>query len=435
MNMRVVLIGAGSRVFTRRLVSDLTRYFQNEVEFNLVDIDSNKLPLAQKLALRIREEAHCQPSVQAFTELEPALNAADYVINSVNVGGRAAWTQDFEIPARYGVRQTVADTLGIGGIMRGLRTIPEVVRICQQIERRAPHAILLNYTNPMAMVMMAVYRTSGLTAFGLCHSIPATVHQLAQYLEINADEIEWQAAGINHQAWFIQLTHHGRDLYPALRRRFPMVYDQDPTRFELMRKFGYFPSESSPHSAEYVNYFLPHEQWINRLHLVPRDFLDHTPTLAAIETLVEQSEPVYLPNLSIEYAPQMIHSRETGKLRVMAINVINTGLISNLPRSAVVEIPAVVHGHHTWPTHVGALPEALAALNRQGIAVQELTVQAVLEQNREAVYEAAFLDPNLSTTLDLDQIVHLVNDLLEAHAAYLPPLAASWSVSLPLAPS
>ncbi|PSR22429.1 MAG: alpha-glucosidase/alpha-galactosidase [Sulfobacillus acidophilus] len=434
MNVRVVLIGAGSRVFTRRLVSDLTRYFQDDVEFNLVDIDPDRLALARQLAIRIREEAHCQPAVQAFSELVPALEGCDYVINSINVGGRPAWTKDFEIPARYGVKQTVADTLGIGGIMRGLRTIPEVLKICAQIEKYAPHAMFLNYTNPMAMVMMAVYRSSSLTAVGLCHSIPATANQLAHYLEIDPQELEWRAAGINHQAWFLQLTYHGQDQYPVLRQRFATIYDQDPTRFELMRKFGYFPSESSPHSAEYVSYFLPRKDWVGRLNLVPRAFLDQPPTIAAIETLVQQSEAVYLPDLSIEYAPKLIHSLETGEIRMMAVNVPNTGLIANLPRSAVVEVPALIQGHQICPTYIGELPVALAALNRQGIAVQELTVQAVLQKDREAVYEAAFLDPNLSTTLDLDQTVHLVDDLLEAHEAYLPPLAASWSVSLPLAP-
>ncbi len=430
---KVALVGAGSRVFTRRLVSDLTRFFGNDVEIRLIDIDPEKLQWAERLALRIREEAHCLPLVKAFSERRPAFESCDYVINAINVGGRVAWSRDFEIPARYGVRQTVADTLGIGGIMRALRTIPEVLKIARDLEAVAPRARLLNYTNPMSMVMLALFKTSSLPALGLCHSVPATAKQLAHYLDMDLAELEWQAAGINHQSWFLQLSRHGQDLYPTLRQRLPRIYEQDRVRFEIMRRFGYFSSESSSHAAEYVSYFLPRDPWMQRLHLVPREFLDQPGSLAEIATLLEQPEPVYLPEFSIEYAPQVIHSLETGTVRVIEVNVPNTGLIANLPASAIVEVPALVQGHQVLPTSVGKLPEALAALNRQGIAVQQLTIEGVLERRRESIYQAAFLDPNLSTTLDLDQIVSLTDELLAAHAGYIPPLELSWGRDVPLA--
>lgn len=431
---RVALIGAGSRVFTQRVVSDLVRFFGDQVEFHLVDTDPQKLALAEQLVGRILTEAAQHSPIKAFVDAHGALGGCDYVVNTINVGGRVAWMKDVEIPAKYGVRQTVADTLGIGGIFRALRTMPQVVELCRIMEAEAPQAMLLNYANPMTMVMLSVFRKTSVKALGLCHSVPSTAKRLARYLELDVEDLEWQCAGINHQAWFTQLASHGEDLYPLLRSRLMALYDQDPVRFELMRKFGCFPSESSTHAAEYVGYFLPRDQWLKRLNLVPGQFQQESvDSLVAFTGLLEQKDPVYLPDFSVEYAPQVIHSLETGHERVVAANVENTGLIDNLPRTAVVEVPTLIQGHRILPSYVGALPEGLAALNRQSISVQELTVQAFLEQSREALYHAAFLDPNLSHTLDIDQIVHLVDELIEVHASYLPPLRPSWSRSLPLA--
>ncbi len=435
----VAMVGAGSRVFTRRLVSDLSRLFADDVSFRLIDIDGTRLAAALAIAERIRAEAGLKPNLAATDDMHKGLaGGADYVVTAVSVGGREAVSRDIDIPARYGLRQTFGDTLGIGGVMRALRTIPVVLNLCRAVQDEAPNARVLNYTNPMSMVVMAVTRALGMPVTGLCHSIPVTAATLAGYLDVAEEELAWLAAGINHQAWFLELRQRGQDLYPRLRERWPELRPLDPVRFEIMRKFGYFPSESSPHSAEYVAFFMRSDRLVADLRIpvariLDPEFVDAMPSVVELREAMERGETMSLPELSHESAPRLIHSIETGTPRVIYVNVPNTGLIPNLPGSAVVEVPAVVTRDALLPGHVGPIPASLAGLNSQGIAVQQLTVEGLLERRREAIHAACMLDPNLSATLDVDDIVHLTDELIDAHGPLIPPLERTWSKALPLA--
>ncbi len=436
----VALVGAGSRVFTRRLVSDLSRLFGDDVQFRLIDIDAERLGAARRIAERIRAEAGLQPNLVATDDVRQGLGGGvDYVVTAVSVGGEDAVARDIRIPARYGLRQTMGDTLGVGGVMRALRTIPVMLQLCRTIQDEAPRARVLNYTNPMSMVVMAVTRALGMPLIGLCHSIPVTAKTLAGYLEVPQEELAWLAAGINHQAWFLDLRRDGQDLYPRLRERWRQLRPQDPVRFEIMRKFGYFPSESSPHTAEYVAFFMRSDRWVSELDIPVARILDpehHTmPSVGELQEAMERGETMFLPELSHESAPRLIHSLETGTPRTIYVNVPNTGLIANLPASAVVEVPAAVVRGSVLPCHVGAIPQSLAGLNRQGITVQELTVEGLLERRREVIHAACLLDPNASASLDADDIIHLVDELIDAHDGLIPPLARTWSIELPLADS
>ena len=332
---------------------------------------------------------------------------------------------DHEIPARYGIHQVIGDTLGIGGISRAARTIPVVLEIARDMESLCPGALLLNYANPMSMVTWAVYRATSVPVVGLCHSIYWTSVQLAEYIGAPFEEITFDGAGINHQAWILRFERSGQDAYPALREAMerPEIWRQDPVRFEMFRRLGYFVTESSYHNAEYTGYFLKRPDLIERFQ-VPVGFY-----LKELEHLAREFEETYdallagrpLPiEPSPEYAPQIIHSMETGQVRKIYGNVENTGLIENLPQGCCVEVPCVIDETGVHPCYVGELPPHLAAINRVSVNVQELTVRAVLEGRREYLYHAAMLDPLVSALLDLDQVWALVDELLEAHRQYVP---------------
>ena len=267
----VCLIGAGSMVFTRRLVSDLLQQpATRDLSIHLVDIHADRLATSHRLVGKMMAEAGSQGRVQSFLDRRAGLSNVDYVINTIEVGGMDAWKLDFEIPERYGIHQTVGDTLGIGGIFRALRTIPPILDIIHDVEDVAPNAIVLNYTNPMSMVVMAVAPHTDLPFIGLCHGIPHTFVQLASYLEKSVQDITWKVAGINHMAWILTMKEGNKDLYPELfvRSKDPAVRKQDPVRFEILNRFGYFVTESSAHNAEYTAFFLPHREEWDRLQIV-----------------------------------------------------------------------------------------------------------------------------------------------------------------------
>jgi alpha-galactosidase len=364
--------------------------------------------------------------VTASADRGAALDGARYVINEIQVGGYGATRLDFDIPARYGVRQTIGDTLGIGGIFRGLRTIPVVTGLAEDMHRLCPDAYLLNYTNPMAMLPWAVYEgTRFSNVFGLCHSVRDTHAFLAGLVGLDPAEVDFVTAGFNHQAFVLRFEHQGRSLYPKLRE----IIDASPelqrrVRVEIFRRFGYFPTESSEHSAEYVPWFMRHDDQVERFRIFVGDYLARSEeNLRELEDLARQLDAGTLLDLEPtgELASEFIHSLETGTERELYVNVRNGDLISSLPEQCCVEVPCRLGPKGPVPQPVGALPAQLAALNRTFLNVVELTVRAALDGNVQHVYQAALLDPNASATLTTSQIVAMCDDLLDAHKALLPP--------------
>ncbi len=423
---KVAFIGAGSIEFTRNVATDLCSLAGlGDLELALHDISAERLAFAERLVGRIVAQTGSPATVTASVSRLDALRDADYVINEIQVGGYAATRLDFDLPAKYGLRQTIADTIGIGGIFRGLRTIPVAVALARDMLRCCPDAYLLNYTNPMAMLPWAVYAgTDFERVYGLCHSVRDTHAFLASLVGVAHEEITFRTAGFNHQAFVLRFEHQGVSLYPKLRE----VIDADPelqrrVRVEIFRRFGYFPTESSEHSAEYVPWFMRHATQIERYRIFVGDYLARSEeNLRELDELSDQlagGQPLDLEPTG-ELASQFIHSLETGAEQEIYVNVRNDGLIDNLPASACVEVPCELGKAGARPIPVGALPVQLAALNRTFLNVVELTVQAALTGRREYVYQAALLDPNTAATLTTDQIIALCDDLLEAHASLLP---------------
>jgi alpha-galactosidase len=426
--LKVTFIGAGSVEFTRNVVTDLCGYpeLTGELHLALHDVSAERLGHAEALARRIAEQTGSGATVTASLDRRDALRDARYVINEIQVGGYDATRLDFDIPARYGVRQTIADTLGIGGIFRGLRTIPVVTRIAEDMVQVCPDAYLLNYSNPMAMLPWAVYEGTAFgNVFGLCHSVRDTHGFLAGLVGLDPAEVDFVTAGFNHQAFVLRFEAAGRDLYPRLAE----IIDASPelqrrVRVELFRRFGYFPTESSEHSAEYVPWFMRHDGEIERFRIFVGDYLarseENLREYESLERQLDAGTPLDLEPTD-ELASQFIHSLETGTEREIYVNVRNGDLITSLPAQCCVEVPCDVGAAGARPRAVGALPPQLAALNRTFLNVVELTVRAALDGSREHVYQAALLDPNAGATLTTTQIVAMCDDLLDAHKALLPP--------------
>jgi len=348
------------------------------------------------------------------------------VVNEIQVGGFEATLRDFEIPTRYGLRQTIGDTLGVGGVFRGLRTIPVIVAIANDMADVCPDALLLNYANPMAMLTWAVWEGSRFSnVVGLCHSVQNTHDELAAMVGVPADEIDYLTAGLNHQAFVLRFERDGESLYPLLDR----AIEQDPdglarrVRVEIYRQFGHFPTESSEHSAEYVPWFMGHDEEIERYRIPVDEYLrrsrenldeyeDTKRALAEGRELPLEGED--------ELAPRYIHSLVTGTPRIEYGNVRNDGLIDQMPHGSCVEVPCRVDGDGVHPIAVGALPVQCAALNRTFLNVVELTVRAALEERREHVYRACLLDPNAAATLTIREIHRMVDELIEAHGELMP---------------
>lgn len=440
---RIVFIGAGSVVFTRTLISDILQFPElRHVGITLMDIDPERLSVAEACVRRLAADREARPVITCTTDRRKALEGAKYVISVIQVGGfRPATLSDFEIPKRFGLLQTIGDTLGIGGIMRALRTIPVLVELARDMEAICPDAWLLNYANPLAMNQWALARTSKIRTLGLCHSVPKTARQLANWLGVPPSELEYLAAGINHMAFFLRLEWRGQDLYPALHRlaKEGHVPEREQVRFEVLKRFGYFVSESSEHFAEYVPYFLrrtrpelveryqiPVDEYLRRCEAHEMEWQRLKAQLSTnAETLADQrpydrQEATRAGEPSLEFAPLIIHSLETGHVRRIYANVPNRGCISNLPDDAVVEVPCLVDATGVHPVRVGPLPPQLAALIATNVNVQALAVEAALTGRVDTVYQAAMLDPRTAAELTIDEITTLVDELLAAHAAYLP---------------
>jgi alpha-galactosidase len=426
--IKVTFVGAGSVEFTRNVATDLCSYreFHGNLHFALYDISAERLAHAERLVSRISAQTGAAATVTATQDRRAALAGASYVINEVQVGGYDATRADFDIPARYGVRQTIGDTLGIGGIFRGLRTIPVVVGLARDMLAECPDAYLLSYSNPMAMLPWAVYEGTGLgRVYGLCHSVRDTQALLTSLVGADPERVRFLTAGFNHQAFVLRFEQDGVSLYPRLAE----VIEDSPelrrrVRVEIFRRFGYFPTESSEHSAEYVPWFMRHDDQVESFRIFVGDYLQRSEeNLRELESLDRQlagDAPLDLEPTN-ELASLFIHSLETGTERELHVNIRNGGLISSLPDECCVEVPCLVGAGGAKPVPVGALPAQLAALNRTFLNVVELTVRAALDGSRENVYQAALLDPNTAATLTTAQVVAMCDELFEAHRPLLAP--------------
>ena len=423
---RIAFVGAGSVEFTKNLLGDLLTFPElADATIALHDIDRERLGAAEAMACWTASTVGAPATIEAHLDRRAALAGADHVINMIQVGGHAATLVDFEVPKRFGLRQTIGDTLGIGGVFRALRTIPVMLEIAADMFEVCPDAWLLNYTNPMAMLCWSVYAGTPIKrVVGLCHSVQWTTRGLAELVGVPYEEVDYLGAGVNHQAWILQFRHRGRDLYPLLDE----AIERDPelrrrVRVEMYRRLGYFPTESSEHSAEYLPWFLRSDEMIERFRVPVDEYVRRSEENlreydSMRRTLAEGG--AFEIERSLEYASLIVHSIATGEPRVIYGNVPNHGLISNLPHGACVEVPCLVDGNGVQPTAVGNLPPQLAALNRTYLNVCELAVRAALEGNREHVVHAALLDPNTSATLTPDQTVQMVDALIEAHGPALP---------------
>ena len=429
---KIAFLGAGSLGFGRRLVSDILSFPELvNATLHLVDPDVQRLTLIQHYTKRFVNEAGLPTQVMASTKRQPALDGADYVIVSIRVGNNLEpEALDVQIPLDVaGLRQTVSDTIGVGGIMKGLRTIPAMLDIARDMESLCPNALMLNYTNPMAMIMWAVLKATRIAGVGLCHSVQGTSKQLAGYMGVDYDRMRYRVAGINHMAWFLELSVDGEDLYPRLNACLddPTTVARDPVRFEILKHFGRFVTESSRHMAEYVPYFMPHPEEMKRLDIPNRNAesfarqqSNRQERMAQVRKEIE-SGPI-AASRSHEYAAAIIHAMETDTPVCIYGNVLNTGLIPNLPEDSCVETPTLVNRAGLQPCHVGAIPPQCAGLCQTNISMQELVVRAILEEKREHVYHAAMLDPNTSAQLTLPQIRETIDRLLDAQQELMPPL-------------
>jgi alpha-galactosidase len=430
---KITFIGAGSTVFAKNVLGDciLTPSLR-ESEIALYDIDMDRLKDSENMLKNINSNNGNHARITAYTDRKAALKGANYIVNAIQVGGYEPCTvTDFEIPKKYGLRQTIADTLGIGGIFRALRTIPVMLDIARDMEEVCPDAWFLNYTNPMAMLTGAMLKATSIKTVGLCHSVQSCVPGLLNSLDIGAkpEETQWKIAGINHQAWLLEITKNCKDLYPAIKEKAKEKQAQGPhwdmVRYEMMSKFGYYITESSEHAAEYLPYFIKgkYPELIKRFNIP----LDEYPRrcINQIEGWKKMRDSL-VNNINIdhtrtkEYASYIMEAMETDSSFKIGGNVMNTGLITNLPYDAVVEVPCLVDRNGVTPCHVGALPQQLAALNRTNINVQLMTIEAALTQRKDYIYMAAMLDPHTASELSMDQIQSMCDDLIEAHGNWLP---------------
>lgn len=427
---KITFIGAGSTVFAKNLIGDILSFPElADSTICLYDIDESRLKTSEVVAKRIAKTLGAPSPIEVTTDRSRALDGASYAINMIQVGGyRPCTVTDFEIPKRYGLRQTIADTLGIGGIMRAVRTIPVLIDMCRDMERLCPNVVHFNYVNPMAMNCWALAEATKVRTIGLCHSVQHTAGELSQDIGVPLEEINYVVAGINHVAFFLRFERNGQDLYPEIERVISegRVPDGNRVRYDMFKRLGYFVTESSEHFSEYTPWYIKQgrEDLIEKFNIP----LDEYPRrcesqMAEWEKLRKQLEGSDKPleiRRSVEYGSLIIHSLETGAPRVVYSNVANDSLIENLPAGCCVEVPCVVDKNGIQPVRIGRIPSHLAALMQTNINVQALTVEAVLKGDPRFIHHAAMLDPHTSAELDLDQISGLVDDLLAAHGEWIP---------------
>jgi alpha-galactosidase len=442
---KITFIGAGSTVFMKNIVGDvLQRPALGDATIALMDIDEKRLEESGIVAEKIASTLNVLATVETFSNQREALDGADFVVVCFQIGGyEPATVTDFEVPKEFGLRQTIGDSLGIGGIMRGIRTVPHLWSICEDMLAVCPDALMLQYVNPMAINTWAIaakYPT--IKMVGLCHSVQQTAMQLADDLEIPYEKIRYKAAGINHVAFYLNfegIMEDGsyRNLYPDLFKAYREGRAPKPgrnprcpnkVRYEVMTRLGYFVTESSEHFAEYTPWFIKGDRpdLIEKFGIP----LDEYPK-RCVEQMARwdrqaaeyRSANTIEVKASHEYASAIVNSVWTGEPSVIYGNVRNAGLITSLPEGCAVEVPCLVDRNGIQPTHIGALPPQLTAIMRNNINVQELTVQALLTENKEHIYHAAMMDPHTAAELDLDQIWALVDRLIETHGEWLPAWA------------
>jgi len=431
---KITFMGAGSTVFARNVLGDcmVTDTIEN-LRIALYDIDAERLKESELMLDNInRTNNGGRARIESFLGVrrrKSALKNADFVVNAIQVGGWKPSTHiDFEVPKRFGLRQTIGDTIGIGGIFRALRTIPVVMDFARDMEEVCPNAWLLNYTNPMAMLTGAVQRHTNVKTVGLCHSWQICALLLCAMLELPHDNLRWNVAGINHQAWLLEISRNGNDLYPEIRKRAQMKehINKDTVRFEIMKRFGYYNTESSEHTAEYSPYFIKSqypeliEEFNVPLDEYPRRCIEQIEEWKDLRKQIVTTKKPLRHARGHEYASYIIEAMLTGKPCTIGGNMINGTIIPNLPRNACVEVKCVVDRTGIHPTVVGDLPEQLAALNRTNINVQLMTIEAAMTRKRDAVYQAAFLDPHTGAELPMDRIVNMCDALFKAHGNMMP---------------
>lgn len=429
---KIVFIGAGSIIFVKNLIGDcLLTPCLRDSEFALLDIDREKLYLAEKMLQNLNQNVNGgRAEIKAYTSQKEALRGADFVINAIQVGGYDPCViNDFEIPMKYGLKQTYADTLGIGGIFRGLRTIPVMKGITDDMEAVCPGALLLNYTNPMAIVSGAIQKSSSIRTLGLCHSVQVCAHDLLEGLGMPTDGISYKIAGINHQAWLLEVTRNGEDLYPEIKRKAEARTEahEDRVRYEVMKRFGYYVTESTQHSGEYMPYFIKRQypQLLETFGLHTEMYKEWGKSQIAYwkrakEELIDNHAVTH--ERTKEFASYIMEARITGSEYKIAANILNHGYIVNLPENSCVEVPCLIDSSGIYPCHVGELPPQCAALNLTNINVQNLTIEAALTGKKEHVYHAAMLDPHTAAELSIDDIVHMCDEMIEANRKWLPEL-------------
>ncbi|MEN6387127.1 MAG: alpha-galactosidase [Phycisphaerales bacterium] len=443
MKTKIVIVGAGSAVFAKGLIESLLLFDDIKIDnISLVDIDLKKLKVMEQVARKMCKQVNKEIEIVATDKRREVLSDATYVINSIGVGGPQVYKRDLEIADKYGVIENVGDIIGPTGIFRMLRAYPEMLGMCKDMEELCPGAYFFNYTNPMAPLCLALTRETTIKVFGYCHSVQGTAAQLANYLDVELQRVSYWAAGINHMAWFLQYKVDRQDAYPLL---FELAKSEDKinaasirdglyatyllgndfsdlVRFEVMKHFGYFPSESPFHMSEYVPYFRKNSTTIKRWRVNRRWWLEHELSadtyFEMLEKMVASDEPIPMQK-SNEYAPDVIHANLTGQPFRANLNVPNTGLIENLPKDSCVEVPCYADADGIHPCYVGKLPDAVAALNMSNINMHKLMADAANEKKLEYIYQAVQVDPLTAAICDLTQIRAMVSELIENNQKYL----------------
>ena len=432
--MKITFMGAGSSIFARNVLGDcMCVESLRDAEMALYDINSQRLQECEAMLQAINTNINAgRAKIKCYLGEEnrkEALRGAQFVVNAIQVGGYEPCTvTDFEIPKKYGLRQTIGDTVGIGGIFRALRTIPVLEEFARDMEEVCPDAWFLNYTNPMAMLTGFMLRYTGIKTVGLCHSVQSCCDNIMGSVGMTYDDkVQWKIAGINHMAWLLEISRDGVDLYPEIKKR-DLAQDLpgwDAVRHEIMRTFGYYVTESSEHNAEYMPYWIKskYPELIERYHIP----LDEYPRrcVSLIEDRKKATDnPEEIAKLehtrTHEYGSYIMEAMVENKPYKIGGNVINTGLITNLPAKACVEVPCLVDASGIAPVVIGDLPEQCAALNRTNINPQLMTIEAAVTKKKEAVYQAAMLDSHTAAELSLDDIRSMCDDLFEAHKDWLP---------------
>ena len=428
---KISFLGAGSTIFAKNVLGDCLHVEAlQDAQIALIDINPDRLKVSQVMMENINRTLGASAKIEAHLaeDAKEALRGADYVVNAIQVGGYEPSTViDFEVPKKYGLRQTIADTIGIGGIFRALRTMPVMLDYCRIMEEVAPDALLLNYSNPMAMLTGAILEATNVRTVGLCHSVQGCAPRLCRELDLPTSDLQWKIAGINHQGWLLEISRHGQDLYPEIKRRarLPEYSHKDTVRFELMRWFGYYVTESSEHSAEYTPWFIKAKapELIERYHIpldeYPRRCVRQIQGWDKMRADLLDDQPIHHER-GHEYASYIFEAIQTGQPFTFGGNVRNAGLITNLPGEACVELMCVADRNGITPTYVGDLPPQCAALNRTNINPQLMTIQAALTRRKDHIYQAALLDPHTAAELTIDEIVAMCDELIEAHGDYLP---------------